>query len=92
MSGSASIKDRQLIVTLVNPAVAETRETEVVVRGATPGSATVTLLTAAEMNAHNSFEAPDAVKPTTADARVGGGSVIVTVPPKSVAKIEIGLA
>jgi alpha-N-arabinofuranosidase len=91
MNGSASVKDRQVVVTLVNPAATETRETEVVVRGGSAASARYTLLTAGEMNAHNTFDAPDAVKPTTSDARVSGGTVVITVPPKSVAKVEIAL-
>lgn len=91
LQGSASIKDRQVVVTLVNPAVADTRETEVVVRGATPASARYTLLTARELDAHNTFEAADAVTPATGDARVSGGTVVVTVPPKSVMKVEMSI-
>jgi alpha-N-arabinofuranosidase len=64
----------------------------VVVRGATPASARYTLLTARELNAHNTFEAPDAVAPTSGAARVSAGTVVVTVPPKSVMKVEIPLA
>ena len=61
LNGAASVKDRRLVVTMVNPSVTDARETEIALRGATAKSARVTLLTASEMNAHNTFESPDAV-------------------------------
>jgi alpha-N-arabinofuranosidase len=92
LQGSASIKDRQVVVTMVNPAVTETRETEVVVRGATPASARYTVLAGRELDAHNTFDSPEAVTPSSGDARLSGGSVVLTVPPKSVMKVEIPLS
>ena len=64
-------------MTMVNPSVTDARETEIALRGATAKSAKVTVLTAGEMNAHNTFESPDAVNPTTAEGRVTGGSVML---------------
>jgi alpha-L-arabinofuranosidase len=42
--------------------------------------------------AHNTFEQPDTVRPATGDARVSGGGVAHTMPPKSVTKIELTIA
>jgi alpha-N-arabinofuranosidase len=77
---------------MVNPALSEPRETEIVVRGASVTQARWTQLTAAEMNAHNTFEQPDAVRPTSGDARVSGGTAVHTVAPRSVTKIELTIA
>jgi len=92
LNGSASVKDRQVVVTAVNPSASDARETEIVVRGAAIASARATVLTAGVMNAHNSFETPDVVKPAEAPIRVVGGSAIITLPPMAVGKVEIALA
>jgi len=92
LNGAASLKERRLVVTMVNPSVTDARETEIALRGATAKSARVTVLTASEMNAHNTFESPDVVAPSSADARLSGSSVVLTVPAKAVAKVEIELS
>lgn len=89
LNGSASVSGKRVIVTMVNPSVTEARETEIVLRGATPASATATVLAARQMNAHNSFESPDVVTPAPAGIRVGGGRAMLTVPPASVVKVDI---
>jgi alpha-N-arabinofuranosidase len=91
LNGSASVKDRRLVVTLVNPSATDPREIEIVVRGGGVSSAQARQLTAREMNAHNTFEAPDAVAPADATARVSGGAVLLTAPARSVMKVEIAL-
>jgi alpha-N-arabinofuranosidase len=92
LQGSASLRDKRVVVTMVNPALSEPRETEIVVRGANVTQARWSQITASEMNAHNTFEQPDVVRPTSGDARVNGGTVVHTVAPKSVTKIELMLA
>ncbi|MGW8267657.1 MAG: alpha-L-arabinofuranosidase C-terminal domain-containing protein, partial [Longimicrobiales bacterium] len=48
------------------------------------------ILTAAAMNAHNTFEDPDVVRPVPFDGgRMEGGRLIVTMPPKSVVVLEL---
>lgn len=48
------------------------------------------VLTAPAMNAHNTFDAPDAVHPVAFDgARIEGGKLVVTLPAKSVAVLEL---
>ncbi len=48
------------------------------------------VLTAAQMNAHNDFAAPDAVKPAAfGDARIAGDTLTVTLPAKSVVMLDL---
>ncbi len=53
-------------------------------------SVTGTILTAKEMNAHNTFEKPDAVKPAKfTDCRIHNNNVLVTLPSKSVVVLAL---
>jgi alpha-N-arabinofuranosidase len=92
LNGAASVKDKRVVLTLVNPGATEARETEIVVRGANARAARVTQLAANALNAHNTFDAPDVVKPAEGQARVGAGIVTVNVPAASVMKIDLDLA
>jgi alpha-L-arabinofuranosidase len=55
LQGSASLHDNELVVTAVNPNVTQARETEITGRGTKAASATMTVLTAAELHAHNTL-------------------------------------
>ena len=58
--------------------------------GVTASSVTGQVLTANEITALNSFDAPDAVVPQPfAGARVDGGTLSVALPPKSVVMLEL---
>ena len=60
------------------------------IAGAQPKSASGRVLTAATMQAHNTFESPEAVKPAPfSDFTLTGGTLAVTLPSKSVAMIEL---
>ena len=63
VAGSASIKDKTLTVTLVNPHVSEPRTVEIAVRGAAAASAQAVALAAPDIHAHNTFEQPRTVQP-----------------------------
>jgi alpha-N-arabinofuranosidase len=63
LNGSASLRDRQLVLTVTNPDPKSANETEVALRGATIRSVNVTTLTASDIRAHNSFENPRAIEP-----------------------------
>lgn len=91
LRGSASLQDKQLVLTVVNPDVASTRETEVAIRGASIQSGTLTILTHSDIHAHNSFEHRDLVKPETKPLAAKGRSVAVTFPAASVSKLVIAL-
>ena len=48
------------------------------------------IVTGPTMDAHNSFDSPDAVTPQPfADARIAGGTLSVTVPAKSVLVLDL---
>ena len=93
LGGSASIKDRTLTLTVVNPHASEPRDTEIAVRGAQVTSARVRTLAADDVHAHNSFDRPTAVVPADAAAASARGGVIVhRFPPASVTRLTFDLA
>ncbi len=58
--------------------------------GASPTTVHGTVLTAATMDAHNSFAKPDQVHPVAFDgASLSGGNLNVTLPPKSVVVLTL---
>jgi alpha-N-arabinofuranosidase len=92
LQGSASLHDKKLVVTAVNPDVSHSHEAEITVRGAKPKSATMTVLTAPDMHAHNTFAQPDAVALRSAEAKTTAASVVVTIPAASVVSVHVDLA
>jgi alpha-N-arabinofuranosidase len=52
-------------------------------------SASGQLLTAATVDAHNSFDRPNAVQPVTFKAKSSGGKLLFALPAKSVAVVEV---
>lgn len=55
-----------------------------------PAQVSGRVLTASEMNAHNTFEAPEAVRPAEfKDLRLTGGTLEIVLPAKSVAVVEL---
>jgi alpha-L-arabinofuranosidase len=58
--------------------------------GVQASSATGRIVTGATMDAHNSFEAPDVVKPVAfTGAQASGGTVTATLPPMSVVVLDL---
>jgi alpha-N-arabinofuranosidase len=92
LKGSASMKEKSLVLTVVNPDVSQPREAEIVLRGATPASAKAWVLTDTDIHAHNTFDQPDRVKTRTAEVTVRPDSLGFTFPAASVAKIEVQLS
>lgn len=92
LKGSASLHGKELVLTVVNPDISQPREAEIGVRGGSIKSGTATILTAGDIHAHNSFEHPDAVVPTTKDVAVRGPGLTWTFPPASVTKLALTLA
>jgi len=91
LKGSASVRDKALVLTVVNPSVSEPRVAAINVRGATISSGTVTVLTHSDIHAHNSFEERDAVRPQTQPLEMSGGTVTDSFRPASVTKIVLNL-
>jgi alpha-N-arabinofuranosidase len=91
MQGSASLLNKNLVLTVVNPHVSETRETEISVRGASIGSAAMTILTHSDLHAHNSFARRDEVTPQTKTLAASGKTITLSVPPACVMKLALTL-
>ena len=91
LGGSASLNQKNLCLTVVNPHVSEERETEIVLRGATARSGSVTTLTHSDIHAHNTFERRDAVAPQTNELKFAA-PLVLTFPPASVTALHVELA
>jgi alpha-N-arabinofuranosidase len=91
LRGSASLKEKNLFLTVVNPHVSEARESEIVLRGATARSGSVTTLTHSDIHAHNTFEHRNVVAPQAKELKTGG-ALVLTFPPASVTAVNVELA
>jgi alpha-N-arabinofuranosidase len=91
LQGSASLRDRELVLTVVNPDVSHARETEIVIRGAAVSSGTLTVLAGSDLHAHNSFEQPNEVTPQEKEVRATGKIVEIQIPAASVTKLTLTL-
>jgi len=77
--------DGRLHIALVNLDPREAVSGAITIPGAAPKKFSGTILTAEAMDAHNTFDKPDAVKPAAfGGARIQQGIVHVEVPPKSI--------
>jgi alpha-N-arabinofuranosidase len=59
------------------------------VTGAQVSSASGRVLTAKTMDAHNTMDAPEAVKPSAISSKKSGGKLVLRLPPKSVTVVEL---
>jgi len=91
LASSASLRDKDLVLTVVNPHVTEPRETEIAVRGADIRSGTATVLTSSDLHAHNSFDQRNEVIPQRKDVSSTGKTVTIQIPPASVTKLALTL-
>ncbi|MBQ1218112.1 MAG: alpha-N-arabinofuranosidase [Clostridia bacterium] len=90
VSGSASVKDDVMTITMANCSCTEDIDVlpELLGLNRTVKSASMTVLAADDMHAHNTFEAPDAVVPVTCAADL---TKPVTVPKAGVVTLTITL-
>jgi len=91
-NGSASVKGKQLTLTVTNSSMNDARETEIVVRGARVASATASVLATKDVHSHNTFESPNAVLPRDAVVKVSGETVAFRFEAASVTKLQITLS
>ncbi len=92
LSASASRdKADRLHLSLCNTDPHGSAEIACEIRGATAGSATGRVLTATGMTAHNTFDSPDAVAPSELSVQIAQGALRTTLPPMSVAVLEVSL-
>jgi len=91
LQGSASIRARTLVLTVVNPSVSESRETEISFSGAKAKSGSITTLSNSDIHAHDSFQQRDVVVPRTSELKTASSALVVTFPPASVSTVQIEL-
>ncbi len=91
LKGSASLHDRDLILTVVNPDVNDARDTHVAVRGAKIKSATATVLTNSDIHAHNTFADKNVVVPRTQSVEINEDALTFRFPAASVTKLAVQL-
>jgi alpha-N-arabinofuranosidase len=92
LQGSASIRGKSLVITVVNPSVGEARETELSIPGAKAKSGTVTVLNHSDIHGCNTFGHREAVVPRRSPLQVNGPTLVHSFPPASVSALEIELA
>jgi len=92
LKGSASLHEKELVLTVVNPHVGEPSEAEIAVRGSGIQSGTATTLTHADIHAHNTFEERDKVKPETSSVEARSKILRHTFPAASVTTLKLALA
>jgi alpha-N-arabinofuranosidase len=91
VAGAASVKDRMLTITLVHTAAGGPAEIKVQLRGREADSVEQTILTHAQLNAHNTFEVPGTVVPSKAAVKGSGPVVRCLLPPASVNRLDVRL-
>ena len=91
LNGSASLHDKELVLTVVNPHVSAAREAKIGIRGASLKSGTATTLTNSDMHAHNTFDQREVVTPQTRALDFQRGDLAYSFPPASVTKLALSL-
>lgn len=91
LSGSASLHDKELVLTVVNPDTTEPKEAEIAIHGATARAASATVLTHSDIHAHNTFTQRDAVAPKTGTLTLAAGTTMFAFPPASVTRLLMSL-
>lgn len=92
LKGSASLRHKELTLTVVNPHVADGRDAEVIVRDAQINMAEATVLTHADIHAHNTFSEKNVVAPQSASVDIKSDALNFRFPPASVTKLTIKLS
>jgi alpha-L-arabinofuranosidase len=94
VAGSASVSDRKLLtLTLVHTHATDPADLLIRLRGG-GGALQVrqTVLSHTRLNAHNTFEQPDTVIPTTTDVTARGSEIKCVLSPASVNRFDVHLA
>jgi len=91
LSGSASLKDKTLTVTLTNPSLDAPLTTQIHLTSGNVTEGKGTVLTHSEMTAGNTFDRPDKVRPAALPINVRGNGISVTIPERAVVSLELKL-
>jgi alpha-N-arabinofuranosidase len=92
LKGSASLREKELTLTVVNPHVSDLREAEIAIRGAAIKSGSATVLTNSDIHAHNTFDQRNVVVPETKTLEITGKTLNHAFPPASVTKLALTLS
>jgi len=92
LQGSASLRGKDLVLTVVNPHVSEPRETSIDLKGTRVASAYVTTLSSPDIHAHNTFAEPAALAPQSKPLTLSGSAFTYVFPPASVTCLSLSLA
>ncbi|MGA3026881.1 MAG: alpha-L-arabinofuranosidase C-terminal domain-containing protein [Bryobacteraceae bacterium] len=92
LSGSASVREKNVTLTVVNPHPSRALEAEIVVRGASVAAGNGQVLTNTDLHAHNDFQHPDVVHPDAVSVTAMGGRLMHRFPPASVTALYLTLA
>jgi alpha-N-arabinofuranosidase len=92
LSGSASLHDKEMTLTAVNPHVSQAKNAEIAIRGANIHAASATVLTNSDIHAHNTFAQREVVVPKTQTVAVQRATATLTFPAASITKMTLTLA
>jgi alpha-N-arabinofuranosidase len=92
LSMSASRKEKDLTITLVNPKPDAAINVSCSLSGGSASGATARILQDNDLNAANTFTDPNRVVPKELKVSASGGTVTAELPPLSVATIQVKLA
>jgi len=92
LAGSASLRGRQLVLTVTNPGLKGVRETEIVVRGAVIRSVGAITLAAGDIHTHNSFDDPHRIEPKPVAVAQNGNLIVHRFAAASVTRLDIDLS
>jgi alpha-L-arabinofuranosidase len=91
ISVSASRDDRgRLHISIVNAHARDVVHLECELKGVNAAKVTARILTADKLDAHNTFDDPDRVKPASFDkAAIDSGKLAADIPPRSIVVLEL---
>jgi len=92
LQGSASLHDKNLVITVVNPHHNQPQQTEITIRGASIRSCQSRTLTSTDIHAHNSFANPRGLEPQDAEVPASGPTMVYQFQPASVTRLQLALA
>jgi alpha-N-arabinofuranosidase len=88
-ASAARAKDGKVYLALVNTDPSKAVDVAVDVAGTKVNGAAGKVLTSATMDAHNTFQNPQVIKPATFSARAAGGKLSIKVPAKAVMVVAL---
>jgi alpha-N-arabinofuranosidase len=86
---AARAKDGKVYIALVNANPNKAEKVEVNLAGVTVSGVSGQVLTASAMDAHNTFAAPEAIKPAAYSAKAKNGKLSLEIPAKAVVVVAV---